>query len=179
VTAGLLLSPYLCLRLSVALGVRQLEPLSEGQALAIVRWWMAHRDGGSGDSGLGMPSAGKVREPWWILLTGTVAAKLGRCPANPMPEEIPWRVTAVEARVYVEMALDDEQRAITAARAEIGAEERRSRERSLEGARAILRKLLESRAYRDGVESLRWELAAALQDDGAFRDAIQKRGKDE
>jgi len=82
----------------------------------------------------------------------------------------------VEAGLYAERAIDDEQIALgrTVARAGIPGEERARRQRDLDRARGTLRKLRESAAYRTGVESLRWELAAALQDDGAFREAVRR-----
>lgn len=189
-------SPYWRLRLAAATGLRPgLEPLSEGQVLAILRWWMEIRDGGAGDTGLGMPQHHRTEEPGWMMLSGTIAAKLGRLPGNPMRPEVPWKCSAVEASLYVEQALDLEQAelgrnvrsapevtAIDVAgrggvfhRLTVKGEERARRQRDLDRARATLRKLRDSGAYRVGVESLRWELAAALQDDGAFREAVRRR----
>ena len=168
-----LLSPYLLVRVEVALGVRNLEPLSEGQVLSVLRWWFELREGGARDTELGMPRAGETEEHGWLLLVATIAAKLGRLPRNPLAE-LPWQCSAVEARLYVERAIDDEQQRLGLCE-RCGVPGRVRRYVDIDRARGTLRRLCESRAYRDGIERLRWELAAALADDGAFREAVRRR----
>lgn len=157
-------------RLAEVLGVAP-QPLSERAVWRLLQRWLELEAWAR--TGCHVPTEAPWREPGWLLLRATIAAKVARCPAA---LEYGTRMPAVELAVRASAELDvmvhEWRHALMA-----GLRQRRPRLRG-EIAEAVARlrraetevaRLRQTAAYRRGIEYLGREFAWCIRLDPFFR----------